>query len=60
MLVVGESRQALEHAERAFAALYDAGRYSDAAMVGVHLSIWYLTNFDNAAAADGWLSAHSS
>jgi hypothetical protein len=32
-------RQALRHAERAFAAFDDAGRYSDAAMVGVHLSI---------------------
>jgi hypothetical protein len=38
-LVVGESRQALRHAERAFAAFDDAERYSDAAMVGVHLSI---------------------
>jgi hypothetical protein len=36
------------------------GATTDAAEAGVHLSVWYLKNFNNAAAADGWLSAHSS
>ena len=53
---LGEARRALDHAERAFAAFEAEGRYREAAMVGVHLCIWYLTNFDNAAAGHGWLS----
>jgi DNA-binding CsgD family transcriptional regulator len=52
----GETRRARDHAEQAFAA-YDAERsYADAAMVAVHLCVWNLTNFDNAAAGHGWLA----
>ncbi|HEX5771811.1 MAG TPA: LuxR C-terminal-related transcriptional regulator [Nocardioidaceae bacterium] len=53
---LGETRMALEHAECAFAAYEEEGRFADAAMVGVHLCLWYLTNFDNVAAAEGWLA----
>lgn len=53
---LGDTRAALEHAERAFAAYEEESRYAEAAMVGVHLCIWYLSNFDNLAAADGWLA----
>lgn len=53
---LGETQAALEHAQRAFAAYEADSRYADAAMVGVHISIWYLTNFDNVPAADGWLA----
>jgi DNA-binding CsgD family transcriptional regulator len=53
---LGEARRARDLAELAFAAFEAEGRYSDAAMAGVHLSVWYLSNFDNAAAARGWLS----
>lgn len=53
---LGDFRAALEHAERAVAALEAESRHSDAAMVAVHVSVWYLTNFDNPAAADGWLA----
>jgi DNA-binding CsgD family transcriptional regulator len=53
---VGETRRARDHAELAFAA-YDAERrHADAAMVAVHLCVWHLTNFDNAAAGHGWLA----
>ena len=53
---VGETRRARDHAEQAFAA-YDAERrYAEAAMVAVHLCVWHLTNFDNAAAGHGWLA----
>jgi ATP/maltotriose-dependent transcriptional regulator MalT len=53
---LGAARSAVEDAERAFAA-YDAeARHADAAMVGLHISIWYLTNFDNPSAAAGWLA----
>ena len=52
----GETRRARDQAELAFAA-YDAERrYADAAMVAVHLCVWNLTNFDNAAAGHGWLA----
>jgi tetratricopeptide (TPR) repeat protein len=53
---LGETRVAVEHAECAFAAYEEEGRFADAAMVGVHLCLWYLSNFDNVAAADGWLA----
>lgn len=53
---LGETRAALEHAQRAFAAYEEEVRYVDATMVGVHICIWYLTNFDNLAAAHGWLA----
>ncbi len=53
---LGETRRARDHAERAFAAYEEQGQYADACLVGVHLSLWYLSNFDNSAAAHGWLS----
>ena len=53
---LGETRRARDHAEHAFAAYEEQGRYADACLVGVHLSLWYLSNFDNSAAAHGWLS----
>ena len=48
---LGDTHAALEHAELAFAAYEEESRNADAAMVGVYLCIWYLTNFDNLAAA---------
>lgn len=53
---LGETGRARDHAERAFAAYEAAGRYGDATMTGVHLGLWFLTNFDNEAAAAGWFS----
>jgi len=53
---LGDIRPALEHGERAFALYQEDGRFAEAAMVGVHLCVWLLTNFDNATAAGGWLS----
>jgi DNA-binding CsgD family transcriptional regulator len=53
---VGETRRAREHAEHAFAAYDVERRYAEAAMVAVHLCIWQLANFDNAAAGHGWLA----
>ncbi|MPV35627.1 LuxR C-terminal-related transcriptional regulator [Georgenia subflava] len=53
---LGETARARDHAEQAFAGYKEAERFGDAAMTGVHLGIWYLTNFDNAAAAQGWLA----
>jgi ATP/maltotriose-dependent transcriptional regulator MalT len=53
---LGDTRSALAHAERAFATYEASSRYADAAMVGVHISIWYLSNFDNLPAAAGWLA----
>ncbi|WP_432478323.1 helix-turn-helix transcriptional regulator [Nocardioides sp. GXQ0305] len=53
---LGEVRTALDHGERAVAAYEEEGRFADAAMLAVHVSLWYLSNFDNDAAADGWLA----
>jgi DNA-binding CsgD family transcriptional regulator len=53
---LGDTRRARDHAELAFAAFEAERRYSDAAMVAVHLCIWHLTNFDNASAGHGWLA----
>jgi DNA-binding CsgD family transcriptional regulator len=53
---LGESRTALQHAERAFAGYQAEQQYDRAALLGIHICIWYLTNFDNVASARGWLS----
>jgi len=53
---IGDLRPAVEHAERAFALYQEEERFAEAAMVGVHLCVWFLTNYDNATAAGGWLS----
>ena len=53
---LGDVRSAIRHRERAFTCYQDEGRTDDAAMVAVDLGIWYLTNLDNDAAAQGWLA----
>jgi DNA-binding CsgD family transcriptional regulator len=53
---LGEARTALDHGQRAVAAYEEDGRYPEAAMLAVHVSLWYLSNFDNDAAAEGWLA----
>ena len=53
---LGEVRLAIRHRERAFTCYNQEGRPDDAAMVAVDLAIWYLTNLDNDAAAQGWLA----
>ena len=53
---LGDTRAAIEHGERAFAAYEAEGRPAEAAMVGVHLCLWYLSNLDNVFAARGWLA----
>jgi DNA-binding CsgD family transcriptional regulator len=53
---LGDLRSAVEHGERAFALYQQEGRFAEAAMVGIHLCVWFLANYDNATAAGGWLS----
>jgi DNA-binding CsgD family transcriptional regulator len=53
---LGEIRAAMDHGQRAFARYEEEKRFAEGAMLGIHLCIWYLTNFDNVAAARGWLS----
>ena len=53
---LGDVRPAIRHRERAFTCYQQEGRSDDAAMVAVDLAIWYLTNLDNDAAAQGWLA----
>ena len=53
---LGDVRTAVDHAQHAFAKYREEKRYAEGAMLGIHLCIWSLTNFDNEAAARGWLS----
>jgi DNA-binding CsgD family transcriptional regulator len=53
---LGDLRPAVEHGERAFALYQEEGRFAEAAMVGIHLCVWFLANYDNPTAAGGWLS----
>ena len=53
---LGDVRSAIQHRERAFTSYQDEGRTDNAAMVAVDLGIWFLTNLDNDAAAQGWLA----
>ena len=53
---LGDVRAAVDYAQRAFAKYREEERFTEGAMLGIHLCIWYLTNFDNVAAARGWLS----
>lgn len=53
---LGDLRPAVEHGERAFALYQEQGRFAEAAMVGIHLCVWFLGNYDNATAASGWVS----
>ncbi len=59
---LGEVRDGIEYAQRAFDRYVDGQRYDAAAMVALHLCVWFLTNLDNDAAARGWLAraAHLS
>ena len=53
---LGDVRSAIRHRERAFTCYHKEDRTDDAARVAVDLGIWYLTNLDNDAAAQGWLA----
>jgi len=53
---LGDVRSAIQHRERAFTCYHQEGHSDAAAMVAVDLGIWYLTNLDNGAAAQGWLA----
>ena len=53
---LGDVRSAIRHRGRAFTLLRQTGRDDEAAIVALDLCVWYLTNLDNDAAADGWLA----
>jgi len=53
---LGDVRAAICHRERAFTLYQEEGRTDEAAMVGVELGIWHLTNLDNESVAQGWLA----
>ncbi len=53
---MGEIRASLRHRERAFAAYLDEGSPAPATTVALDISVCYLSNLDNDAAARGWLA----
>jgi len=53
---LGEFRAAVDHAQRACHTYQRARQHAEASRLGVHLCIWFLTNFDNVTAARGWLA----
>lgn len=52
---VGEYRSAVVHAQEGVDRYDREGRQGPAAMLGLQLCLWWLTIFDNVAAARGWL-----
>jgi DNA-binding CsgD family transcriptional regulator len=49
-------RESLKYRERAYVAYRAEDRYVEAAMVALDVSVCYLSNLDNPAAAQGWIA----
>jgi DNA-binding CsgD family transcriptional regulator len=53
---LGETRASVAHTERAYAEYRRAGDGVSAALAAISLSVTWISNFDNHAAAGGWLA----
>ena len=53
---LGETRASVAHTERAYAAYRRAGDAVAAATAAMNLCVTYISNFENHAAAGGWLA----
>ena len=53
---LGETRASVAHTERAYAGFRRAGEAVPAAVAAISLCVTWISNFDNAAAAGGWLA----
>ena len=53
---LGETRASVAHTERAYAGFRRAGDAVSAAMAAMSLCVTWISNFDNHAAAGGWLA----
>jgi tetratricopeptide (TPR) repeat protein len=53
---LGETRASVAHTERAYAEFRRAGDAVSAALAAISLSVTWMSNFDNHAAAGGWLA----
>jgi DNA-binding CsgD family transcriptional regulator len=53
---LGETRASVAHTERAYAEFRRAGDAVSAALAAISMSVTWMSNFDNHAAAGGWLA----
>jgi tetratricopeptide (TPR) repeat protein len=53
---LGETRASVDHTERAYAGFRRAGDTVPAAVAAISLCVTWISNFDNHAAAGGWLA----
>ncbi|HEV2871696.1 MAG TPA: helix-turn-helix transcriptional regulator, partial [Actinomycetota bacterium] len=53
---LGETRASVAHTERAYAQFRRAGDAVSAAVAAINLCVTWMSNFDNHAAAGGWLA----